>query len=70
MAASVDALARWWLAHQPALRSLSPAELAAAIAAKDARKAALAAPPPGIPPPSMVLPAVRRLPGHDSRRLI
>jgi hypothetical protein len=52
------------------LRVLAPDERQAAIAAKDARKLALATPPPGIPPPSMVLPAVRRLPGHDSRRLL
>jgi hypothetical protein len=52
------------------LRVLAPDELQAAIAAKDARKAALAAPPAGIPPPSVVLPPIRRLPGYDGRRMI
>ena len=70
MAGSEAALAAWWMEHKPVLRTLPSADLAAAIARKDARKAALAVPPPGIPPPSMVLPAVRRLPGHDNRRLI
>lgn len=41
-AASVSDLAAWWQSHKPALRRLSPAELATAIAAKDARKAHLA----------------------------
>lgn len=42
---SVPDLAEWWKAHQPALRRLTPAELAAAIAEKDARKLALAGRP-------------------------
>jgi len=41
-AGSVSDLAAWWQSHQPALRRLSPAELATAIAAKDARKRHLA----------------------------
>lgn len=44
-AASVSILADWWRDHQPALRRLSQAELALAIAEKDARKLALAAKP-------------------------
>lgn len=82
MAASTDALGRWWAEHQPALRALAAPERAQAIAAKDARKAALARRPaslpaprperaaPGIPPPSVVLPPLRRVPGYDGRRLI
>lgn len=70
MASSEADLAEWWAEHQPVLRALSPADLAAAIAAKDARKAALAPPPRGVPPPSVVLPPLRRVPGYDGRRLI
>jgi len=43
--AETDAdLARWWNLHQRAFRVLAPAERAALIARKNARKAALAAP--------------------------
>jgi len=43
MASTLDDLAGWWRAHQPALVVLSPAELAIAIARKDDRKTDLAA---------------------------
>lgn len=51
-ARDVPALATWWREHQHALRHLTPAELAQAIAAKDEKKASA----DGIPPPSVVLP--------------
>jgi len=43
LARSAEALALWWRDHQPALRRLSTAELAVAIAAKDRAKASRAA---------------------------
>lgn len=51
-ASDVAHLAAWWREHQHALRHLTRAELAQAIAAKDEKKAAA----DGIPPPSVVLP--------------
>ncbi|WP_372918739.1 hypothetical protein [Sandarakinorhabdus sp.] len=59
LARTVDGLAGWWNTHQPALRVLAPEERAAAITAKDARKAVLLAPPPpprGSAPPEAVAP--------------
>lgn len=41
MADTVDDLAWWWAQHKPALRRLTAAELAIAVAAKDRRKADL-----------------------------
>lgn len=70
LAASLPDLAAWWADHKPALRALSEAERAEAIAHKDARKAALAPPPRGLPPPSVVAPPLRRVPGYEGRRLI
>lgn len=71
-----EQLAAWWdwPAHRDARWHLSAEEQAAALAAAKRRNAALEAPPtppdPGIPPPSVVLPPLRRVPGYDGRRLI
>ena len=70
LAGSLEDLAAWWAEHKPALRALDAAELAEAVAHKDRRKTALAAPPRGLPPPSVVAPPLRRVPGYDGRRLI
>lgn len=43
-ARSLDDLADWWQDHKPALRRLSPPELGAAVAHKDARKRLLLSP--------------------------
>lgn len=69
-------LAAWWdwPAHRDARWHLSAEEQAAALAAAKRRKATLEAPPYppalGIPPPSVVLPPLRRVPGYDGRRLL
>lgn len=39
VADTVNDLAHWWEQHKPALRLLSPGELAIAVAAKDRAKA-------------------------------
>lgn len=52
-------LADWWRTHQPALRRLPRADLAEAVARKDARKLALAPPTPKATPPSAHAPTTR-----------
>lgn len=65
-APSVESLATWWRDHQPALRRLTPAELATAIAAKDARKAGM----DHIAPPAVVFPARSHPLHHAGSRLL